>query len=233
MTRVMSSSTPLIMKQRKNGEMSYQQALYWTLLYLSRAIKVGPTVRVLEPSEFNPVFNGLKGTDERTNHLAERFKYSIQEAQSNSKEYKFAPQEALVEEKDKPYYLTLPISCAYGQEEYTLDLPIRLLGGGPGPLAGWDEAFNKMKKVVSKVGGISPEIAKMLRENGKKMSTAELRLVTRKICHDAIIYYTKDAAEYEQIAAELDDMLFYAEWIKMVRRSGFFVSDQHLLRQYG
>lgn len=29
-----------------------------------------------------------------------------------------------------------------------------------------------------------------------------------------IIYYTKDAAEYEQIAAELDDMLFYAEWIK-------------------
>jgi hypothetical protein len=173
-----------------------------------------PTVRVLEPSEFNPVFNGLKGTDERTNHLAERFKYSIQEAQSNSKEYKFAPQEALVEEKDKPYYLTLPISCAYGQEEYTLDLPIRLLGGGPGPLAGWDEAFNKMKKVVSKVGGISPEIAKMLRENGKKMSTAELRLVTRKICHDAIIYYTKDAAEYEQIAAELDDMLFYAEWIK-------------------
>lgn len=172
------------------------------------------TVRVLEPSEFNPVFNGLKGTDERTNHLAERFKYSIQEAQSNSKEYKFAPQEALVEEKDKPYYLTLPISCAYGQEEYTLDLPIRLLGGGPGPLAGWDEAFNKMKKVVSKVGGISPEIAKMLRENGKKMSTAELRLVTRKICHDAIIYYTKDAAEYEQIAAELDDMLFYAEWIK-------------------
>lgn len=173
-----------------------------------------PTVRVLEPSEFNPVFNGLKGTDERTNHLAERFKYSIQEAQSNSKEYKFAPQEALVEEKDKPYYLTLPISCAYGQEEYTLDLPIRLLGGGPGPLAGWDEAFNKMKKVVSKVGGISPEIAKMLRENGKKMSTAELRLVTRKICHDAIIYYTKDAAEYEQIAAELDDMLYYAEWLK-------------------
>ena len=173
-----------------------------------------PTVRVLEPSEFSPVFNGLKGTDERTNHLAERFKYSIQEAQSNSKEYKFAPQEALVEEKDKPYYLTLPISCAYGQEEYTLDLPIRLLGGGPGPLAGWDEAFNKMKKVVSKVGGISPEIAKMLRENGKKMSTAELRLVTRKICHDAIIYYTKDAAEYEKIAAELDNMLYYAEWLK-------------------
>jgi hypothetical protein len=173
-----------------------------------------PTVRVLEPSEFNPVFNGLKGTDERTNHLAERFKYSIQEAQSNSKEYKFAPQEALVEEKDKPYYLTLPISCAYGQEEYTLDLPIRLLGGGPGPLAGWDEAFAHMKKVVSRVGGISPELAKMLRENGKKMSAAELRLVTYRICHDAVIYYTQDAAEYEKIAAELDNMLYYAEWLK-------------------
>ncbi|MDD2618961.1 MAG: hypothetical protein PHT87_09220, partial [Bacteroidales bacterium] len=171
-------------------------------------------VRVLDPKDFSPAFGGLKGTDERTAHLAERFRYTIRETQGNSKEYEFAPQEALVEEKGKPYYLTLPISCAYGQEEYTLDLPIRLLGGGPGPLAGWDEAFADMKKIVSKVGGISPEIARLLRENGKKMSTAELRLVTRKICHDAIIYYTKDAAEYEQIAAELDNMLFYAEWIK-------------------
>jgi hypothetical protein len=71
-----------------------------------------------------------------------------------------------------------------------------------------------MKKVVSKVGGISPELAKMLRENGKKMSTAELRLVTFWICHDAKIYYTRDAAEYEKIAAELDNMVYYAEWLK-------------------
>jgi hypothetical protein len=173
-----------------------------------------PTVRVLEPQEFTPVFGGLKGTGERTAHLAERFKYSIQEIPSNLKEYKFTPEEALVEEEGKPYYLTLPISCTYGQEEYTLDLPVRLLGGGPGPLAGWDEAFAHMKKVVSKVGGISLELAKMLRENGKKMSTAELRLVTYRICHDAVIYYTRDAAEYEKIAAELDNMLYYAEWLK-------------------
>ncbi|MGI6449206.1 MAG: hypothetical protein ACOX3R_02620 [Desulfitobacteriia bacterium] len=173
-----------------------------------------PTVRVLEPKEYSPVFAGLKGTDERTTHLAERFKYSIQEIPSNLKEYKFAPEEALVEEEGKPYYLTLPISCTYGQKEYTLDLPLRLLGGGPGPLAGWDEAFAHMKKVVSKVGGISPELAKMLRENGKKMSTAELRLVTYRICHDAVTYYTQDAAEYEKIAAELDNMLYYAEWLK-------------------
>lgn len=173
-----------------------------------------PTVRVLEPKEYSPVFAGLKGTEERTIHLAERFKYSIQEIPSNLKEYKFAPEEALVEEEGKPYYLTLPISCTYGQEEYTLDLPLRLLGGGPGPLAGWDEAFAHMKKVVAKVGGISPELAKMLRENGKKMSTAELRLVTFRICHDAVTYYTRDAAEYEKIAAELDNMLYYAEWLK-------------------
>ncbi|MDD2361461.1 MAG: hypothetical protein PHH84_00665 [Oscillospiraceae bacterium] len=171
-------------------------------------------VRVLAPKDFSPDFGGLKGTDERTAHLAERFKYTIEDTQSNLKAYKFAPKEALVEEKGKPYYLTLPISCAYGQKEYTLDLPICLVGGGPGPLAGWDEAFANMKKIVSKVGGISPEVAKILRENGKKMSTAELRLVTFKICQDAVIYYTKDAAEYEQIVAELDTMIFYADWIK-------------------
>ncbi len=173
-----------------------------------------PTVRVLEPQEYSPVFAGLKGTEERTTHLAKRFRYSIQEIPGNLKEYKFAPEEALVEEEGKPYYLTLPISCKYGQEEYILDLPLRLLGGGPGPLAGWDEAFAHMKKVVSKVGGISPKLAKMLRENGKKMSTAELRLVTFRICKDAVTYYTRDAAEYEKIAAELDNMLYYAEWLK-------------------
>ncbi|MDD4680079.1 MAG: hypothetical protein PHP79_04200, partial [Clostridia bacterium] len=172
------------------------------------------TVRVLEPEEFRPVFADLKGTDERTTHLAERFKYNIEETTSNLKEYKFAPQEALVEEEGKPYYLTLSISCPQGDQEYTLDLPIRLLGGGPGPLAGWEEAFINMKKVVGKVGGISPEIARLLRENGKKMSTAELRLVTKRICHDAMVYYTQDAAEYEKIAAELDNMIYYAEWLK-------------------
>jgi hypothetical protein len=173
-----------------------------------------PTVRVLEPKEYSPVFAGLKGTDERTTNLAERFKYSIQEIPSNLKEYKFAPEKALVEEEGKPYYLTLPISCTYGEKEYTLDLPLRLLGGGPGPLAGWDEAFAHMKRVVSKVGGISPELAKMLRENGKKMSTKELRLVTYRICEEARDYYTEDAAELKKITAEMDQMIFYAEWLK-------------------
>ena len=187
-----------------------------------------PTVRVLEPQEYSPAFAGLKGTDERTTHLAERFKYSIQEIPGNLKEYKFAPEEALVEEQGKPYCLTLPISCTYGQEEYTLDLPLRLLGGGPGPLAGWDEAFAHMKKVVSKVGGISPELAKMLRENGKKMSTAELRLVTFRICHDAVTYYTRDAAEYEKIAAELDNLLYYAEWLKWFGDQAF----SYLINKY-
>ena len=75
-----------------------------------------PKVRVMKPEEFTPVFAGLKGIDERTVNLAQRFKYTIEEIESNLKEYKFAPQEALVEEEGKPYYLTLPISCSYGEK---------------------------------------------------------------------------------------------------------------------
>ncbi|SDZ12823.1 hypothetical protein SAMN05660462_01954 [Proteiniborus ethanoligenes] len=185
--------------------------------------------RVMEPEEFSPVFARLKGTDDRTNHLAERLKYTIEEITSNLKEYKFAPQEALVEEEGKPYYLTLPISCSYGDQEYILDLPVRLLGGGPGPMDGWDEEFSKMKRIVSRVGGINPEIARMLRENGKKMSTAELRLVNKRICQDAIVYYTKDASEYEKIAAELDNMIYYAEWLKWFGDQAFsyLISTYH------
>ncbi|MDD2586519.1 MAG: hypothetical protein PHO25_07815 [Syntrophomonadaceae bacterium] len=171
-------------------------------------------VRVMEPDEFTPVLDKIKGTDERTIYLVERFKYTIEETVSNLKEYKFAPQEALVEEEGHHYYVTLPVSCTYGDKEYTLDLPIRLIGGGPGPMAGWDEEFAQMKRIVSRVGGISPEIARVLRENGQKMSTAELRLLNKRICQDAIVYYTRDAAEYNQIADELDNMIYYAEWIK-------------------
>ena len=171
-------------------------------------------VRIMEADEFTPVFDRIRGTDERTNHLAERFQYAIEETVSNLKEYKFAPQEALVEEEGKPYYVSLPVSCAYGDKEYTLDLPVRLIGGGPGPMDGWEEEFAKMKHIVSRVGGISPEIARVLRENGTKMSRAELRLINKRICQDAITYYTRDASEYAQIADELDNMIYYAEWIK-------------------
>lgn len=171
-------------------------------------------VRVMEPDEFNPVFDQIRGTDERTNRLVERFKYSIEDIASNLKEYQFAPQEALVEDEGRPYYVTLPVSCTYGDQEYTLDLPIRLMGGGPGPMDGWEEEFAKMKRIVSRVGGISPEIARVLRENGQKMSRAELRLINKRICQDAIAYYTKDASEYVEIADELDKMIYYAEWIK-------------------
>jgi len=171
-------------------------------------------VRVMEPNEFNPVFDHIRGTDERTNRLVERFKYTIEDIASNLKEYQFAPQEALVEEEGRPYYVTLPVTCSYGDQEYSLELPIRLMGGGPGPMEGWEEEFAKMKRIVNRVGGISPEIARVLRENGQKMSTAELRLINKRICQDAIAYYTKDASEYVEIADELDKMIYYAEWIK-------------------
>ena len=181
----------------------------------------GYKVKVLQPEEFSPTFAGLQGTDERTKHLAEKFKYTITEVAGNLKEYKFAPQEALVEEEGKPYNVTLPISCPYGEREYKLELPLRLLGGGPGPMAGWDAEFALMKRIVSRVGGISPDVARVLRENGRKMSTAELRLINKRICHDAIIYYTNDAAGYEKIAAELDSLITYAEWIKWVGDQAF------------
>ncbi|MGI6549785.1 MAG: hypothetical protein ACOX4Q_07055 [Syntrophomonadales bacterium] len=171
-------------------------------------------VRVMEPDEFNPVFDHIRGTDERTNRLVERFKYTIEDIASNLKEYQFAPREALVEEEGRPYYVTLPVSCSYGDQEYSLELPIRLMGGGPGPMEGWEEEFAKMKRIVNRVGGISPDIARVLRENGQKMSTAELRLINKRICQDAIAYYTQDASEYVEIADELDKMIYYAEWIK-------------------
>lgn len=171
-------------------------------------------VRVMEPDEFTPLFDHIQGTDERTCHLVERFKYTIEEIVSNLKEYQFASQEALVEEEGQPYYVALPVSCTYGNTKYTLNLPFRLIGGGPGPMDGWEEEFAKMKRIVSRVGGISPEIARVLRENGQKMSRAELRLINKRICQDAITYYTKDALEYAEIADELDKMIYYAEWIK-------------------
>lgn len=79
-------------------------------------------------------------------------------------------------------------------------------------MEGREQELAKMKRIFGNVGGISSGVAKILRENGKKMSTAEL--VNKQICQEAIAYYTKDAQEYNKIADSLERMEYWAEWIK-------------------
>ncbi|MDD4297410.1 MAG: hypothetical protein PHC69_10735 [Ruminiclostridium sp.] len=171
-------------------------------------------VVVVEPEKYQPAFEKMKGNDERTQKLCEKFKYEIEPVPSNLKKYAFSPKEAIVEEKEKPYLVKLPVSCTYGAKEYLLEMPVRLIGGGPGPMEGREQELAKMKRIIGNVGGISSGVAKILRENGKKMSAAELRLVNKQICQEAIAYYTKDAQEYNKIADSLERMEFWAEWIK-------------------
>lgn len=172
------------------------------------------TVIVVEPEKYQPAFEKMKGNDERTQKLCEKFKYEIEPVPSNLKKYAFSPKEAIIEEKERPYLAKLPVSCAYKDKEYSLEIPVRLIGGGPGPMQEREQELAKMKRIIGNVGGISSGVAKILRENGKKMSAAELRLVNKQICQEAMAYYTKDAQEYDKIADSLEQMEYWADWIK-------------------
>lgn len=175
----------------------------------------------VKADKFNPNFSDLKGLDQRTINLAEKFKYEIVPVESNLKRYDFKPLNTLVEDLDKPYWLTLPIDCDYNGESYSLDLPMRLLGTGPGPLEERAAELAKMRRIINNVGGISTKVAMQLRKNGSKLSAAELRLINKQICEEAIDYYTKDANELIKTANKLENLEYWADWIKWLGDQAF------------
>jgi len=179
------------------------------------------TVIVVDAKKFDPVFEKMQGCDQETEHLCKKFNYEIFKQESNIKKYAFTPKEALVEDENNPFNVTLPVSCTYGENTYKLELPVRLIGGGPGPMEERARELAKMKNIIGKVGGISSNVAMQLRKNGSKLSAAELRLINKQICLEAIDYYTKDAQDLIQTANTLESLEYWADWIKWLGDQAF------------
>ncbi|PKL62347.1 MAG: hypothetical protein CVV31_06570 [Methanomicrobiales archaeon HGW-Methanomicrobiales-2] len=171
-------------------------------------------VKLLDGTEYAPEFGELKGTDPRTEVLASRFKYTLDKKPDNTnKAYKFAPAQQIGEDERNPYFLELPITCEYGDETYGLDLPIRLIGDKLGVRKDRETELANLKKRIQKFG-INPDTARFLRENVQNFTAAELRLMSKKIVYDSIVYYTQESADFMETADTMDDWITFLSIVK-------------------
>jgi hypothetical protein len=171
-------------------------------------------VKLLDGTEYAPEFGELAGTDPRTEVLASRFKYTIEKKPDNTnKAYKFVPSQQIGEDNYNPYFLKLPITCEYGDETYDLDLPVRLIGDKLGVRSDRETELALLKKRIQKFG-INADVARFLRENVKDLSAAELRLMSKKIVYDSIVYYTQESADFMQTSESMDSWITYLSIVK-------------------
>lgn len=171
-------------------------------------------VKLLDGTEYTPVFGELKGTDPRTEVLASRFKFTIEKRPDNTnKAYKFTPAQQIGEDEQNPYFLELPITCEYGDETYELDLPIHLIGDRLGVRKDRETELANLKKRIQKFG-INPDTARFLRENVQNFTAAELRLMSKKIVYDSMVYYTQESADFMETAQTMDDWITFLSVVK-------------------
>ncbi|ADN36871.1 conserved hypothetical protein [Methanolacinia petrolearia DSM 11571] len=171
-------------------------------------------VKLVEGIDYAPEFGGLKGTDQKTGVLTSKFRYEIEKRPDNTnKAYKFMPSQQVGEPDNDPYYLTLPISCEYSNETYELDLPVRLIGDKLGVRSDRERELELLKRRVQKFG-MSPEVARFLRENAGSLSAAQIRLISKKIVYDSIVYYTQESADFMQTADSMNEWINYLTVVK-------------------
>ena len=188
--------------------------------HVNLVVKENEKVLNLKPNKFEPIFKQIKGTSKSTDNLVTKFNYDIEPLQSNFKSYNFIPYDALIEDKNDPYIIILPINCEYNLENYTLEVPIKLLGGDSGPMETRNKELDKMRDIVRKLG-LSPKTARFIRENIDTLSAKEIRLINRQICQEARDYFSKDAEELQKIANKLENLEYWFDWIKWLGDQAF------------
>ncbi|WP_054847475.1 hypothetical protein [Methanoculleus chikugoensis] len=71
-----------------------------------------------------------------------------------------------------------------------------------------------LKKRIQKFGINPPDTARFLRENVQNFTAAELRLMSKKIVYDSIVYYTQESADFMETAETMDDWITFLSVVK-------------------
>ncbi len=171
-------------------------------------------VKLIDGTDYAPEFGELKGTNQSTNVLVSKFEYTIEKKTDNTnKGYTFTPARQIGESKSDPHYVLLPISCDYGEETYALDLPVHIMGDKLGVRSDRETELALLKKRIRKFG-INTDVAMFLRENVRNLSADELRLLSKKIVYDSVVYYQQESVEFMQTSESMDSWVTYLSIIK-------------------
>lgn len=176
---------------------------------------------LVDLTNIEAAFKALKGSSVRTDNLAKVFKYEIEKVSGNGV-YKLQPK-MQIPEGDEKHHLYLPISCEYQSKQYSLDLPVRLIG----------EPFNEMKEkqqelemLLDRIKRYMPpeqwtDVIRNLKENYDNLSAKEIRLLNRSLYDTAARKMLDEAQENIDFAETLDWVIWGLEWVKWVGDQAF------------
>lgn len=180
-------------------------------------------VKIISPSNYTPVFSDLKGSDSQTNTLVSRYSIEINPAGvANKGIYRFEPKQVLPEPEEGGIFVKLPVSAEYDNENYDIELNLRLIGEPMDPMSGWEEELEILRKRVERYG-LSADLAERMRALGRNRSTQELRLLNKMILIESSIYFTNEARDYNDIADRLEEIESGLEVIKWLGDQSFSV----------
>ena len=167
---------------------------------------------------------GQSGKGSIDEKIAEKYEYKVLPVRD--RRYSFTPQIMLYQQdKEELFVILLPIECTDKGNKYELEMPIRLVGKLPDPMAGWDIEYEKLKSRVERFS--LPEDKQMWLEKldscalDPKVSIQELRLVGKALVAKYMRYWEKQNEADRAEAAKLDWIVSGLEWTKFIGDCAF------------
>lgn len=194
---------------------------------------IGKDKAIIDPGEAKYKFEKLKGAGGlgmrayKEQNLAEKYEYKEVYGEMNGKyTYEFEPNANLAEPEDGTFMMVLlPASCKYGGTTYEAEIPLRLRGKDPDPMADWEKEYKELCRRVEKYS-LPQNKDKWLKQVKEcavdpKVSVEELRLVSKWILREYMAYWTTQQSRDQSEAAWCNVIVNTLEWTKFAGDCAF------------
>ncbi|MBR5006022.1 MAG: hypothetical protein IKY07_02900, partial [Clostridia bacterium] len=191
---------------------------------------------VIDPERAEYAFEKIKGGEglggtraDKEQSIAGKFDYRESYGMKNDRfTYDFEPNSTLCEPDDGTFFVVLlPCSAEYEGEKITADIPLRLIGKDFDPMAGWDEEYQKLKDRIEEFSlpenkdDLLEKLASLAED--PRCATKELRLTSKWIVRQYMLYWTVDSYKSQDEAKVYDVIINYLEWAKFFGDCAFSI----------
>ncbi len=170
---------------------------------------------------------GLVMSADKEQCLAEKYEYKVTNREFNGKQtYTFEPNASLGEPDDGTFFIVmLPVTCAYKGKTYTADVPLRLRGIDPNPLAEWEKEYEELRRRIEKFS--LPETRDRWLQHLEscalepRASVQELHLVGKLVLREYMTYWTAQNSRDRAEATMYNVIVNTLEWTKFAGDCAF------------
>ena len=193
----------------------------------------GDDKAIVDPKEAKYKFEKIKGSGglgmraDKEQCLAEKYEYKESWGDWNGKfTYDFEPNANLAEPDDGTFMMViLPVQCSFDNKSYNAEIPLRLRGKDPDPMADWEKEYKELERRIEKFS--LPENRAKLIHNLKmcalepKASVEELRLTSKWILREYMNYWTTQQSRDQAEATMYNVIVNTLEWTKFAGDCAF------------